>query len=263
MNCSNCDSKIGKAIIGKDNKGIGDESLKLLNNFLPESLRRNSFCEKCASYKPKVDFISHIYLKYKRYLGELKITLNKLNRELDELNSKILIEKGNVDFNFNSIKLFSNSPENYELLEFIESYIIVDSGMWSTSSDNLDALWSAVHDKAAREGKDSQNKLTKGFEDSKKILKKKAFIIGGNSVVDVSFNFSELAGNGKILIYCQGTAAINKSNPVPSFDEVNEKYRDQLKTLSDKIDGVENELNIKTLVELTSIIKDLKFYKFQ
>ena len=155
--------------------------------------------------------------------------------------------------------LYSCSTLEIELICLVESFIIVDSGMWSTSSDNLDAMWSAIHDKAAREGVESDKKLAKGFENIKALLKKAAFIEGGNCVVDVKYSFSELAGNGKILIHCQGTAAIDKNKPVPDFTSIYSEVKETKKELEDKIKNIEKETSEKSIHYLKEVIKELKF----
>ena len=254
MKCSNCESKIGKALIGKDIKALSQDSLSKLNEFLPENLRKDTFCEKCATYRPKVEF-PHIYAKYQAHTKSLILTLEKKRNELADLNSEIEIEKGKSDFNFNNIGIFSNTPTHIELIELVESYFVIDSGMWSTSSDNLDAMWSAVHDSIARKGIDSENKLSKGFETSKRFLKQRAFIKGGNTVVDVKYNFSELAGNGKILMYCQGTAGVDKNKKVPSFTEINSRYSERLAVLTDEIDGIDKTLSINSLENFSNLVK--------
>ena len=86
--------------------------------------------------------------------------------------------------------------------------------MWSTSSDNLRG--SAVHDSIVRKG-ENHPLIATGINDVKNLVKMEAIDKGCNSVVDLKFNFSELAGNGKILIFCQGTAAIDKGNKLPDF----------------------------------------------
>ena len=254
MKCSNCESKIGKALIGKDIKALSQESVLQLNQFLPESLRKDSFCEKCATYRPKVE-LPHIYSRYEIYYDNLVLTVKKKKSELTDLLSEIEIEKGKLDFNFNDIAIFSNTPPHIELIELVQSYFIVDSGMWSTSSDNLDAMWSAVHDSIARKGVDSESKLAQGFEISKKFLKQRAFIKGGNTVVDVKYNFSELAGNGKILMYCQGTAGVDKNKKVPSFTEINSRYSERLAVLTDEIDGIDKTLSINSLENFSNLVK--------
>ncbi len=257
-NCHNCDAKIGKPLIGSENKEVTPVSLLTLNDFLPNKLKRSSFCEKCSTYKPKVES-PHIYVKYKEHYNSLALALKKKRSELEDLSSQIILDKGSIDFNYNDLVMYSNTPTNYELIEFVESYFIVDSGMWSTSSDNLDAMWSAVHDSIARKGIESENKLSKGFSDSKKILKKQAFIKGGNTVVDVKFDFSELAGNGKILMYCQGTAAIDKSRPTPSFEEIDLKHKEQLDRITAEVNTLEKELKTKSLEDFSNLIKSIKF----
>lgn len=251
--CSNCNSK-ARSLLGSSLKFLDKESVRKLNDFLPESLKSDSFCEKCATYKPKVEF-SHIYSRYEIYIHNLSLELENKTKELNNLNSEIEIEKGQLNYNLNDIGIFSNTPTHIELIELVESYFVVDSGMWSTSSDNLDALWSAVHDNIAREGLDSANKLAKGFETSKRFLKKKAFIKGGNTVVDVKYNFSELAGNGKILMYCQGTAGIDKNKKIPFFNDIDSKYGNKVKTLTEEIGGIEKKLSLHSLVNLANLIK--------
>jgi hypothetical protein len=257
-NCHNCDAKIGKPLIGSENKEVTPLSVLTLNDFLPNKLKRSSFCEKCSTYKPKVES-PHIYVKYKEHYKDLALTLKKKRSELEDLSSQIILEKGSINFNHNDLVMYSNTPANYELIEFVESYIIVDSGMWSTSSDNLDAMWSAVHDSVARIGVESENKLSKGFSDSKYLLKKAAFIIGGNCVVDIKHSFSDLAGNGKILIHCQGTAAIDNSRPIPSFVEIDLKYKEQLDIITTEVNTLEKELNTKSLEHFSNLIKSIKF----
>ena len=262
--CANCNTKIGKPLIGKEIKKLDKSSLDKLNDFLPESVRRPSFCQKCLTINLSSTVVNvdsyNIIRRLQDYLHRLNMVLKKLEKQIESLNDNLDREKGKLYYDFSSkMTLYSCYPNDVELLSFVESFIIVDSGMWSTSSDNLDAMWSAIHDNAARAGNDSDKKLSKGFDNIKALLKKSAFIEGGNCVVDVKYSFSELAGNGKILMHCQGTAAIDKNKPVPDFTSIYSEVKETKKELEDKIKNIEKETSEKSIHYLKEVVKELKF----
>ena len=97
--------------------------------------------------------------------------------------------------------------------------------MWFTSSDNLDAMWSVIHDDIARKGNKTQNKLQDGCNEAKKNLTQSAILCRCYTIVDFKHTFSELAGNGKILIYSSGIASIDKSRALPNILITNEKRK--------------------------------------
>ena len=120
--------------------------------------------------------------------------------------------------------IYSNTPSEFKSIQLVESFMVVNSGMWSTSSDNLDPLWGVIHDSAAMKGSNTDSNLSNAFRDLKSRLKRQAFLLGANSIVDLKYNFSELAGNGKILVFVMGTAAINPASDKPSFGSIQEKF---------------------------------------
>ena len=261
--CANCDTKIGNPLIGKEIKKLDKSSLDKLNDFLPESLRRPSFCQKCLN----INFNStigvegfNIVRKLEVHHATLREISKKVSHEINNLKDNINNKKGELYPDFSDkMVLYSCYPSNLELIGFVESFMIVDSGMWSTSSDNLDVMWSVIHDRTAREGFESDKKLSKGFDNIKILLKKASFIEGGNSVVDVKYSFSELAGNGKILMHCQGTAAIDKKNPVPDFSYIHSEFEETKRDLEDKIKNIEQEISEKSIHSLKEVVKELKF----
>ncbi len=240
-------------MIGKEIKPLSNSSIDKINEFLPEELKSEVFCERCGLHQERVEMY-HIYVKYKRYHNNLDEEIHKIRKEEAEAVANLTREKMKYFINFDDlIKFYSYVPSNITPIELIESQIIVDSGMWSTSSDNLDALWSAMHDKVARDGIDSKNKINEGFSNIKDLLKRECFIRGGNTVVDIKYNFSELAGNGKVLFHIQGTASINPEIEIPKFDNIEKKYSDSLSKLINKRKEVFNRkynYSIENFVEL-------------
>lgn len=255
--CSNCNSD-AKPLLGKRLRFLDRSSLEKLNDFLPDYLKSSSFCEKCSEYKPAVE-VPHIYLKYKDYIQNLLKERERKKSQLVNLVSDLETQKSELYDNTFNIVIFSNTPSHIELIELVESYFIVDSGMWSTSSDNIDGVWGAVHDKIARKGEDSHNKLSEGFEKSKSSIKLNTFLRGGNTVVDFKYSFSELAGNGKILVYCQGTAGIDQKKNVPNFSGIYSKYNEKLNLLQDEIDVIDKIVLLKSPELLSKLIRTLVF----
>lgn len=167
-----------------------------------------NICQSCGGLSENIKYCNYCVHKY---------GLSNEESPLTDAEKEIQIENEKFNKSKEYIKIYSNIPEGFKLIEFIESFIVVDTGMWSTSSDNLDAFWGALHDNIARSGSNTPSLIKKGFDDTKELLKREAFIRNGNCVVDLKYNFSELAGNGKILIYAQATAAINPNNKDLSF----------------------------------------------
>lgn len=255
--CSNCNSD-AKPLLGKKLRFLDRSSLEILNEFLPDYLKSSSFCEKCSEYRPTVEF-PHIYLKYKEYIQNLSKERERKKSQLANLVSELEMQKSELYDSAYSIDVFSNTPPYIELIEFVEDYTIVDSGMWSTSSDNIGGVWGAVHDKIARKGDDSLNRLSEGFEKLRASIKLNAFLKGGNSVVDLKFSFSELAGNGKILMYCQGTAGIDRKKNIPDFRVIYSKKNEGLSLLQDEIDAIDKVVLLKSPELLSNLIKTLVF----
>lgn len=125
--------------------------------------------------------------------------------------------------------------------------------MWSTSSDNLDAFWSAVHDNAARSGSNTSSLIKKGLDEAKELIKREAFINKGNCVVDFKYKFSELAGNGKILILAQGMAGKNpnqKEFELSDIDKIIEKDRKDILNCIEENSLILKNKSVEKLTEL-------------
>jgi hypothetical protein len=258
MNCPNCQSKTGKSFLSGENKVLTQDSLIKLNQFIPEYLRKDSFCFECSSYQQYTAPLNHIYSRYKYYISNIEGDIVKLKSDLEKLEVKKIEERLNNDF-IESIKIYSNSPSGFESIEMVECFLVVNSGMWSTSSDNLDPMWSVLHDSMASKGTNSDSLLSKGFRDSKSVLKKQTFLKGGNSIIDVKYNFSELAGNGKILLYLQGTASINPKLDVPSFNSIDTKFNIERDKINNSINELNSILQVKSLSHFGNLIRELQF----
>ena len=257
--CSNCNSKLGKAFLGSENNALNPESTEKLNQFLPESLRRDSFCQRCLDITfSKTVLDDNVLKKFRRYI-------RKLEKERQELNEKYISLEGEIQkkisdryiVNRENVKLYSTVPQHLKLIEYVESFLVVNSGMWSTSSDNLDAMWSAIHDNMAREGKETNNLLGKGFYNTQDLIKKASFVKGGNAVVDVKYNFSELASNGKILVHCQGTAAYDEREKKIDFQDIYDNFKIELDKLRKQLDQYDILFEKYTEAKLLFLLKPL------
>ena len=104
--CANCDTKIGNPLIGKEIKKLDKSSLDKLNDFLPESVRRPSFCQKClainlSSTVANVDSYN-IIRRLQDYFHRLNMVLKKLEKQITTNKSipKEIIELDEFDENF-------------------------------------------------------------------------------------------------------------------------------------------------------------------
>ena len=255
--CPNCESKIGNSILGGKNELLNLESYNLLKSFLPVDFISENYCEKCIKDNNK-DY--ELITKYNRYLKgwdenihlkrikNLNLKINKSGEELINEKKKIISKLSD------SVMIFSNSPTKFVPIKFVESYIIVDTGMWSTSSDNYDSLISAVHDKMARDGKNSDDKLSEGFLKAKELIKTEVIKSYGNTLIDFKHTFSELANNGKILIYSQGTSALDNNKPILNFSEIEEKRKLTIESLEKEIFKIESFFKEKSIAELKKLM---------
>lgn len=258
--CSNCKSKLGKAFLGSENNALNPESTEKLNQFLPESLRKNSFCQRCLDITfSKTVLDDNVLKKFKRYIKKLekeRQAINGKNISLQDQIQKKISERYIV--NRENVKLYSTVPQQFNLIEYVESFLVVNSGMWSTSSDNLDAMWSVIHDNMAREGKETKNLLAKGFYNTQDLIKKAAFMKGGNAVVDVKYNFSELASNGKILVHCQGTAAFDDKGKKFDFQDIHDNFRIESNKFENQLEEYESMFKKYTEAKLYELLKSFQ-----
>ena len=257
--CLNCQSVYGNSN-GFDTKKLSEDSLTTLNSFLPEYLRRNSFCSKCINTNIQLTYDSNLFSKYQRYMETKKQNLSKVQQQLDELNKEILKTKSdNYEKYSKYIYVYTCKPEGIELIKMVEGFIIVDSGMWSTSSDNLNSIWTVIHDSIAREGIDSTNKISIGLNNVKELVKKSSFVEGGNCVVDFKYTFSELSSNGKILIIGTGTCGIDESQPIFNLSELDSSYSSRKSFLENSIFQDSNDIKFKNSTALKELIDKLDF----
>lgn len=257
MRCANCNTKITeKSMLSNGNKLLDKESTVLLNGFLPEEYQSESYCDYCLdTISAETSVINkHRYKYLPRILNELENFKKELNVIEAEKNEK----KINLFKEFESkIKLYSNTPKDIKEIEFVESFIVVDSGMWSTSSDNLDAMWSAIHDNVARAGNNTNKLIKDGFESAKSLIKREAFLKEANCVINLSFKFSDLAGNGKILIFAQGTAAFDSTGVKFKLDDIDNSLNDDINEINTLINEYENILVEKSFDNLYNLIQSL------
>ena len=153
------------------------------------------------------------------------------------------------------VKIYSNTPSDIELIEYVESFQVVNCGMWSTSSDNFNPLLSVIHDQMASSGSNSDKLLSEGFSKSKDFIRYDACLKGANTIVDFKHSFSELAGNGKILIYSQGTPGIVKNRTNIDFTELDENHNSKLESIKNEIKEVVDYIALRALVGLKALIE--------
>ncbi len=261
-NCPNCNAKIGKSLMGKPNELVSQDFYQKLKDFLPDDFIKSGYCGKCVEDLETVYFeATNLYGRYHNYLigNNVNIHLNEKkvlegtlkNREqCFEAEKKKLVEAFSKD-----IVIYSNTPKDIDLVGYVESFQVVNSGMWSTASDNFNPLISVVHDQLASAGSKSDELLTKGFEDSKKYIRYNTCLKKCNTIVDFKHSFSELAGNGKILIYSQGTAGIDKNRPVISFTAIEESNKKKTESIKTQIKEIEDYFASRTLTDLKALIE--------
>lgn len=261
--CPNCKAKIRteKSMFKGINRTIPKEHYQQIKEFInDDDFIEEAYCESCAYVIYLSDSNSSLLSNYNQLFfdhpkksekKQLQIKIKELKKETDSVRIRI------IKSFLNNVNLYSNSNEKHESIGLVEGFKVVDSGMWSTSSDNLDAMWSAVHDSIARKGEKSNSLIATGINDVKNLVKMEAIDKGCNAVVDLKFNFSELAGNGKILIFCQGTAAIDKKNKLPDFSSLDKEF-DIIKSHEKTLEEIEHFLTYKSPDALIDFIKTLK-----
>ena len=262
-NCPNCNAKIGKSLMGKPNELVSEEFYQKLKEFLPDDFIEKAYCVKCVT-----DFNinlerSNLYSKYNSFLLN-RIYVNKridkkkvLIKELDivvEKREQTIKELIELKF-FKDVKIYSNTPDNIDLVGYVESFLVVNCGMWSTASDNFNPLLSVIHDQMASSGSNSDKLLSEGFSKAKDFIKYDACLKGANTIVDFKHSFSELAGNGKILIYSQGTAGIDKDRANIDFTEIEENHNSKLESIKNEIKEIEDYFASRTLADLKTLIE--------
>lgn len=264
MNCPSCKSKIReKSVLLSANQFIAEDQANRINDFLPNEFQAKSkqYCDSCLqidSSNQETYVINSKFNKFYNELSELKESV-ELEEKISELSEDIAkTEVIYADSFLASVKLYSTAPDEISQEKFIESQIILDTGMWSTSSDNLDAVWSAVHDSIARKGTDTDNKLQSGFNQAQLNLKRAAAFSRCNTIIDFKHTFSELAGNGKILIYTSGMAGIEKSRELPNFSITNDKRKslDEMVKRNKKLREYLNSIHPKKFKNLIRTIKN-------
>ena len=261
--CPNCKSKIRneEGMFKSKNEIISKENYDKIKEFIDnDEFIAEAYCNSCAYVIYLSESNSSLLSNYNQLFfdhpkkaekKQLEIKINELRDETDS--DRIRIIKSFLS----NVNLYSNDKQDFQSIGLVESFKVVDSGMWSTSSDNLDAMWSVVHDAAARKGEKSNSKISEGLNDVKDLIRMEAIDKGCNSVIDIRFNFSELAGNGKILIFCQGTAAIDKKHKVADFSSL-EKEFNMIKSYEKTLKEVNHFLTYKSTDALIDFIKTLE-----
>lgn len=248
--CPNCHSKIDSDT--PTNKMLCSDLYFKLKAILPSEFIEDAYCDNCFKLPDLQKYNAfNVVEKYEKFLRDKKRLLEKLDNQNSVLEkvriSEFKEKKENlVKRNAEDIVIYSNTPIEFQLLGFVESFQVVNSGMWSTASDNFNPLISMIHDQIASAGNNSDELLSQGFAKAKKYIKYDACLKGGNVIVDFKHTFSELAGNGKILIYSQGTAGIDKTRPVIDFNSL----KHPLNSYQDIEDLLKNNkvLDLKALI---------------
>lgn len=261
--CPNCKAKIRaeKGMFKGVNRIIPKEHYQKIKEFInDDDFIEEAYCESCAYAIWKSDSTTSLLSFYYKHFfdhpkkaekKQLEIKIKELKQETDSVRIRI------IKSFLNNVNLYSNNNEKFESVGLVEGFKVVDSGMWSTSSDNLDAMWSAVHDSIARKGEKSNSLIASGLKDVKDLIRMEAIDKGCNSVVDLKFNFSELAGNGKILVFCQGTAAIDRKNKLPDFSSLDKEFK-MIQQYEKILEELNYFLTYKSPAALADFIKTLK-----
>lgn len=271
--CSFCKKEISTSLIKRVNLLPEDFNQKVAD-FFPDNfpIQPNSFCSNCLSFNGGNRVIYSTYEEnFKKWvssneLESIRHKLKAIEKKLEEEGDEEGYKKKYISKDLNSIakriKVFSVLRNDLELVAYGDVMEIVDSGMLATSSDNFNGVWGVVFDNIAREGLDSENRLSKALDVVKKKLMIKCAYKLCDTIVDFKYSFSELAGNGKILVLASGTFA--KSNEcIDIFKEVNQNAKESLSDIDSlKPKRIQYQERIKELEEKVHPKHPSQFKKF-
>ena len=185
--CPNCESQIKESIFGTENLLINEASVDFINYILKRS--GTGYCTRCSQNLLKV-----ATNEYRKIRNDLKEKKEKLSKRFSELIDKIPI-----------VTLQYPQDWKYQSLEIVTAQSVIGTGVIS----EVTSTWT---DFFGLESSRYSNKLKKGEETCKNILRLDALNMGGNAILGVDIDYSEAGGGKGMLMVCMAGTAVKIKN---------------------------------------------------
>jgi len=206
-NCPNCKSKIKSGFFGS-NSWTQQYKLDIINRYNEEKF--DALCENCAMSS------------YPYYLELLKKEILKLNKEINQFKSKIIVSTNEPNRNW-----------EYDFIDVVSSSITMGTSITTE-------ITSTLTDIVGNESNKYRTIVESAEEECLKRIKDKAFSKKGNAIVGFRLNISEVGGlKGMILVSMYGTLIKIKNDTEfnQSFEDLSKKI-EQLEYLNKLRDNV-------------------------
>lgn len=178
-NCKNCNTVIKVSLLSSNNEIVGEQS-SLINEYgLGNS---ESYCNKCGN---------NLLDEAKRLLQKEK---NQINTDIQKISKFIPI-----------ISISSPTGWQYDVIDLITAQSTTGTGFISELSGSFNDFWGT-------QSKTINGKLRLGENNCKNQLRTRCILEGGNAVIGVDIDYSELGGEKGLLMVCMAGTAIKVKN---------------------------------------------------
>jgi uncharacterized protein YbjQ (UPF0145 family) len=180
--CPNCNAEIKSPVLGAQNSFINELRVEFINQFSENN--SPNYCYKC--YKEPYEKAFHEYDKLKK----LKmVDLEDSSNQLQELLNNVPI-----------VTLQYPQDWKYKSLEMVSAQSVTGTGV-------ITEIASSWTDFFGMESGRHNEKLKKGEDNCKSILRMQALQLGGNAILGTDIDYSEAgAGKGMLMVCMAGTA---------------------------------------------------------
>jgi|688.fasta_scaffold543268_1 uncharacterized protein YbjQ (UPF0145 family) len=194
VNCPNCNAQI-KGGLFNSNKLLKDIDILIINE--ANNTNKDAYCDKCGF---------HLIGPSSLIFAE---KISKLKEDIVNSLSEMLTTSIESPYNW-----------NYKVLGLVTSQSVTGTGVFSEISMTINDMFGS-----------ESNSMNKKIKDAEQLclarLKKSAREVGGNAIVGLDIDYSEVGSlRGMMMVCCTGTAVV-----VENTDVFSDKVNDALKSV--------------------------------
>jgi uncharacterized protein YbjQ (UPF0145 family) len=228
--CPNCNAEIKSPILGNDNLLIEGITAEFINKFTDTN--SPNYCTKCSK-----DLLYHAHKEYD--------IQRKSKSELEKNSTSKIMEL--IDF-VPIVTLHSPLDWKYQSIEIVSAQSVTGTGV-------ITEIASSWTDFFGKESGRYNEKIKKGEDNCKSILRFQALQLGGNAILGTDIDYSEAgAGKGMLMVCMAGTAV--KINNLAELNYNVNALNDLEKLMTE---NKESESEMQIFSKFESLHKDYVF----
>ncbi|MEO7121284.1 MAG: heavy metal-binding domain-containing protein [Ginsengibacter sp.] len=194
LNCPSCGTVLKKSAFS-NNELLSNIQTQIVNEYTDD--KKDQYCNKCGN---------HLYVNSKTLL------INDIDRSSDKLSSYI---------GFIPLISIQNPPEwKYDILKIVTAQSVTGAGAFTEFAATFAELMGTQSNRY-------NNKIKGGENICFTQLRKNALDAGGNAVIGIDIDYSEIGGDRGMIMVCMTGTAIHLTNIDILGEQVENIYKAQ------------------------------------